>query len=265
MPNVPKSILRNERSHNFYKYHKINSHLFESLINQTLWFSKNSMLNDPFENNKPINYGSDEETIRQHIHIAFGIGFDEKLPTDLELLASKWNNNPKYVEEYLKKEISTQLGEYGMCCFSEISNSILMWSHYANGHRGVCLEFNISIHNLFSDSTNSHNIYPYKVNYPEPNTYQELFDPSIPIDESLIGYLLTKSHDWNYEKELRIFGQTGNRKFNKNCLSAIIFGCNVDKNQKQTIINLCSNAYPNISYIQMEIDNLDYKLNPRRL
>jgi hypothetical protein len=30
-----------------------------------------------------------------------------------------------------------------VACFSESCDNFLMWSHYANGHRGVCLEFDI--------------------------------------------------------------------------------------------------------------------------
>src|ERR1035441_3016297 len=34
--------------------------------------------------------------------------------------------------------------DYGLLCFSEEWNNILLWSHYADQHRGVCLGFDVS-------------------------------------------------------------------------------------------------------------------------
>ncbi len=31
----------------------------------------------------------------------------------------------------------------GVICFSERSDSLLMWSHYADNHNGICIEFDI--------------------------------------------------------------------------------------------------------------------------
>ena len=31
-----------------------------------------------------------------------------------------------------------------MSCFSEIHDSILMWSYYANSHMGICIEYDLS-------------------------------------------------------------------------------------------------------------------------
>jgi len=33
------------------------------------------------------------------------------------------------------------IGKYGVLCFSRRWNNILMWSHYADGHKGICLGF----------------------------------------------------------------------------------------------------------------------------
>lgn len=36
------------------------------------------------------------------------------------------------------------LGNSAVACFSEINDDFLMWSHYASGHSGVCLEFEVA-------------------------------------------------------------------------------------------------------------------------
>lgn len=36
------------------------------------------------------------------------------------------------------------LGNSAVACFSEVNDDFLMWSHYASGHSGVCLEFEVA-------------------------------------------------------------------------------------------------------------------------
>jgi hypothetical protein len=34
--------------------------------------------------------------------------------------------------------------ERGVACFSAAADNLLLWAHYADGHRGFCLEFDTS-------------------------------------------------------------------------------------------------------------------------
>ncbi len=95
-------------------------------------------------------------------------------------------------------------------CFSscEVESAITLWSHYADKHRGIAIEFKIP------DSIK--NIYPVK--YPKKSKRSGCFSPQDAIglfndveNESfkrmLFGkLLLTKHSDWSYEKEWRMVG-----------------------------------------------------------
>src|SRR3954471_5525958 len=56
------------------------------------------------------------------------------------------------VEDYLKRmlarevkvRLDQELGTRGVLSLSERWNSVLMWSHYADNHRGVCIEFDLA-------------------------------------------------------------------------------------------------------------------------
>lgn len=41
-------------------------------------------------------------------------------------------------ENYYFNKIQKEIGVY---CLTTVPDSILMWSHYANNHKGVCLEY----------------------------------------------------------------------------------------------------------------------------
>jgi Protein of unknown function (DUF2971) len=82
----------------------------------------------------------------------------------------------------------TEMGKRcGMLCFSKHWNNPLLWSHYADKHRGMCLGFEIDENTL------------------KPVTYvsdrPELLMP--PTEESINQLLFTKFEDWQYEEELR--------------------------------------------------------------
>ena len=99
-----------------------------------------------------------------------------------------------------KKEFSNQ---FGLICFSESWMNLIMWAHYADAYKGLCLGFDVSglPHDVLFD-----------VGY---KTKQQLVNSSSRSlgenkqsdnnDKNLRDFLLTKSSDWKYEKEWRCF------------------------------------------------------------
>lgn len=51
-------------------------------------------------------------------------------------------SNFQEYKEWLVKSMKEDYEEkIGVCCFSLDPKSILMWSHYSDNHKGVCLKF----------------------------------------------------------------------------------------------------------------------------
>lgn len=81
-----------------------------------------------------------------------------------------------------------EMGErFGMICFSKRWHNPLLWSHYADRHRGICLGFEVDERRL------------KRVNYvtARPNLQVP------PTKESMDELLFTKYRDWQYEEEWR--------------------------------------------------------------
>ncbi len=123
-----------------------------------------------------------------------------------------------------------------------------MWSHYADSHKGVCLEFGVrsEIYKEF----NHFNSDPYKVNYPDNDYYPNFLYKNIPPVVSFWGQFLTKSKDWVEEEECRILSsKSGLRPFNKNSLHKIIFGLNTPEEENWTLQTLLKKLdYPNLTF-----------------
>ena len=110
------------------------------------------------------------------------------------------------------RQIRVGLGnQVGIECFTQSPTDILMWSYYADKHTGVCVEYDFS--KLFVSCANS---FLLPVCYSEKRPLldmQNLFDPvtqqvcSDRIAEvfpSIMRSWITKSKEWEREKEWRL-------------------------------------------------------------
>ena len=114
-----------------------------------------------------------------------------------------------------------------------------MWSHYADNHQGICLEFESEI------LAESFKLNAYEVSYSE----------SIPSPNSngLGDYLLNKSKDWSYEKEVRFYeiispwengSAVGKRQFDPAALTGVIFGYKINRENYKRYYDFAKSLNP---------------------
>ena len=182
------AIAKAYRPRKLYKYFSFTSnHWKDNAFNGALKFSFPSDFNDPLDSRWFLNY----ETI-------FRERFREiNEEWTIERFGGKdfFGNCVNLNEEDLLflREL------FCVCCFSQTPHSNLMWGHYANKHKGFCLEYDLSV-------------FPTELNIIMPVVYtREPFDASMIIDmrgiEDKYARLcpsLFKSTDWSYEKEWRL-------------------------------------------------------------
>lgn len=130
----------------------------------------------------------------------------------------------------------------GVFCLSEEPDNLLLWSHYANCHQGICIGISsFSIAKMTQQLLKERKVVlfdrvKYKEEYPNipfVNRHMEMFCES----------LLTKAHDWKYEKEVRLIGvgHTGNGALlPPRSIQQIIFGLKCPKDTQLEIKELCA-------------------------
>ena len=132
-----------------------------------------------------------------------------------------------------------RLGENRIYCLTPIPDSTLMWSHYADHHRGICLEFDKD-----SDLIGMSLQVRYRDTYPE----------LLPQNRDVLALVLTKSSDWSYEQEFRIIASTINTPAKLHgdfvmlpdgALTAIIVGCQCKHYSE--ILSIVKNYYPSVA------------------
>jgi hypothetical protein len=115
---------------------------------------------------------------------------------------------------------------------SEVRDNVLMWSHYADSHAGICLELTIQT---------SEELHQVRYTDARPQFYfadvRERDRDQVRFRNSIISTLTTKASHWAYEEEWRCidFDGPGERPLPRGTLSGIIFGCRTSDSDKEMV------------------------------
>ena len=231
-----------------YKYRSIDKNTKRIITDNELYFSSPADFNDPYDCNIPIEKNSSEENIRKHMLRNISESSEEELDRDVKRI----KEDPNFLHEIIKKYLNDFCG---ICCFSKLYDSILMWSHYADYHKGICLKFDITKDpDLFSINL--------PVHYSRKLPVFDLFSCQDKIFNKLIQ---PKFMAWKYESEVRIFkGKkdlennklTNQRifKFKNEALQEIIFGTNASEKDIKIIKKLCEKSDKNhVKFSKMQL------------
>jgi len=194
-----------------FKFRKIDKFVLKSLVHSEFYFARPDRLNDPFDCKVDILMALEnaisrsEMPSRQNLEKLRGMrGFFEKVQTDLENM--------------------------GVCSFSLELENPLMWSHYADDHRGVCLTY--SLPDSFFYETAKEILGIAKVHCdinPLSDWFLKEANGLVSFEKfgiSLIKKALTvKARPWEYEQEVRIVRRTdGAHAIDKRYLKQVCFG-----------------------------------------
>lgn len=251
-----------------YKFRSLSKLSIEGLINNEVYFSSFEEFNDPFEFSNPMTDLSEyNKKARFEIQKLNEQGKFSK--EDYFYLINMFREpNIKLKNERIKllDKIEKGLPDFGVFCLSEVCDNILMWSHYAEEHKGFCIEFE-SLPNYFKEEC-----LELKVNY--INEYQDLSNPRFIMDfifemfskskklnnkkwkskykklsevvreneDTELGksILRNKYADWSYEKEVRLVNNSvGVHAYDPISIKKIVFGLRISDSDKNTIKNIC--------------------------
>lgn len=264
-----------------YKYCKFDSYLLNTLITNKIWHSHYSELNDPFEAKLHVVNDLEIEELEQLYEIIFNKYKENGEKRDFTFIIDECKKNATEYGEYNDNDIGQEsyiseishsicniliqnMPKKGIAAFSKRCDVSLMWSHYADKHKGICIEFDTS---KFIPE-----VKPIKVNYNklQNNIYKtsELVDffSNNPNDLSEIFYKLTenKQEFWNYEEEYRLISDIKENKGDSiyvgEAVSSIIFGLQCPPEIISTIITMMKIREPKISFYKTRIDNNSFKL-----
>lgn len=208
-----------------YKYLSYNKGSELVLSDCTIKFTRPKDFNDPFDCKAvDISHWKSEDWIEFFSKEGYPVVEATKLATQA-------------IDEKVTNENFVDfVNDFGVFCLSEVNDDILMWSHYADHHKGFCVGFHIDNNNYFSEV--------YNVNYEK--IYPKL-SASACKKEKARTIMLSKSCDWEYEREWRKIKclklPNGKRlseiqPYPENLLASVIFGAKITECSRQKLLDI---------------------------
>jgi hypothetical protein len=225
-----------------YRYRSFSEQTLSSLCSDQLYFSRAEKFNDPFDCKPCLEADSDLQRLKQllthllHRRISSEVSEglkrarikDPKVVTqantgvsnvicqklaDIAYDATDPDNSgtPEENEIWqITREIESELGQdydRGVCCFSNTDLHPLLWSHYGDSHKGLCIGYTLDRN-------------------PSPDLQKVVYGGRRSIKTSTVvnallhndsaarkildrDFLLRKADCWKYEDEWRLIGKAG--------------------------------------------------------
>lgn len=226
----------------FYRYRTFSTATLDSLCHDTLHFAHPGTFNDPLDCNPTLECDSELEALRELLAFLVQRRVLAEVLASLKQAHLRGENatahahkraqaeaarelaniayhatNPDYdVEEHeaeawlLEQEIGRELHrhyETGVCCFSTTYANPLLWSHYGDQHKGLCIGYGLE---------REPKPQPQKLIYGgnrviKTSTLIQAFIHKDSQANTLLDrdVLLRKARGWGYEREWRLIGEQG--------------------------------------------------------
>lgn len=227
------------------------------LFNGQIYLSDFESLNDPFEGQIVPRYkGITKEKVMNLYPFL-------KDSTDFNDVDWESESVQSYILDKFTPKIKDDLKKYGVFCASSDCYNELLWAHYADSHKGVCIGFDAKK----LEEISSYEILPVCLQDKRPEV--EFLDNRSHYDEYVKKMLTTKSRVWEYEHEYRMIAF--NPEERKICcfgaIKEIYLGCRIDRNKnfnKEDFIKRLRKVHPHceIEEMKMNIDTLKIESVP---
>lgn len=198
-------------------------------------------------------------------------------------IMTKLNGHPPSDCDNFFSNIDSQLNDVGIFSMSTCSLNQLLWAHYTEDHKGVCIGFSPIEGGKLNDPEHCLQV-SYSDSIPEmsPEGFKSemnfsmaeagnLYVSSYKVafsDETLRSAISTKPTCWSYEKEWRYVEPLGEEFPWPGKLSEIVFGLKCPENRREHYIKLAEKNVPNEVFLyevvikgeSNEIERVRYKL-----
>lgn len=159
---------------------------------------------------------------------------------------------PGNMDGFRRMYHDTVTSHVGVMCLSEVHDDILMWAHYANSHRGVCLVFNPA-EPFFATAQPVH----YREERPHVNPLVHSHD------QMLDAAMFTKSNHWSYEREWRILQYkkgAGIYTVPAHALVQVVLGAEISAENEMKVRQWVSEAPTMISVVSASLSPTKFKV-----
>jgi hypothetical protein len=226
-----------------YKYRNFDLYALRMLTNSFVYFSDPAQFNDPLDCKPELSVGIDIDINSLETLLMRMTPESSRLLNDCKMAADFYCSMGEQADYYfrsvasrVKETLYSQMGRIGVLSLAQSWNCPLMWSHYGDQHKGICLGF---------DTSHVSDLTPKKVNYEG----QRCINCSDLIGHFIDGntealeriketFFFTKAKEWKYEREWRVANDKNGEEPGPFELREVYFGMRCDDAVKTAVLNL---------------------------
>lgn len=264
--------------HLIYKYRDWSNDFHKKwLTKNEIFFSSPNSFNDPFDCRIPTNFKllTKEEKDQYITDLAIkGFTESERLGIDLseaiKNLENRLENIAEFQQEANRIKFSFQDKYIGVASFSLIWNSILMWSHYAKDHTGICIAYDRDkLQKTGIAGKLGQVVYENEFPQIKPKVAKK---PDMEFMEESFIQTHTKAKNWEYEQEYRMtntyypYEVTNDKRIAiipSEIICGVILGIRIKEEDRNEIIPICKSK--GIPIWQAIISDFEFKITRERL
>lgn len=206
-----------------YKFRTVESGL--RIINdRKLYFGSPLGFNDPFDCQLTVNTSGTLADVTKHLNKVS----PERPRAERRRMGKAMLKDPAATYHRVNKALREVMEETGISCFCRTWEPILIWSYYANDHKGIVLGFDPSMDQLFEHRVKVR----YESEYPSEKYWTRKLDMMLHI-------ITTKYKLWEHEQEVRVIHDSpGAKEYRPEALREVIFGCRCE--DQKLVMDACS-------------------------
>jgi hypothetical protein len=231
--------------------------LKDILVEHKLFFASRKDFNDPFDCVVPSFLQIPGTFVKRYAEEFVAKKFPQDHPVEQDIKICRLMSVGAL--RGMHADIQKDIDQAGIVCFSKVRDDILMWAHYGDKHRRLCLEFDGSANcNFFG--------------YAQEVKYQDFTPVPFPLggdgSQAMERVILTKSKHWAYEQEYRIFEpeMAGQKvEYPVELLTGIIFGCMMGENDRQLVKQWATDGDCRVAFFEAQPKAAEFGLDIVRI
>ena len=228
-----------------FKFRAFGPHTLDLLCNETAHYAAPSTFNDPLDCSPPLIVDSDRKTLEELLHAFHGPKDGTATIRRCRYAATEYGatNSALWTNVYLKElEIAVkaafeaELLQNRVLSMASRWDSPLMWSHYADQHRGLCIQYDLR-------NNDCRELKPVRYGGPRAITTSDLAAWKIQQSQKAEAnvretFFYAKAAQWRYEREWRDLQKNDACDGAPFRIKAVYFGIRCDHCTQTCIIKL---------------------------
>lgn len=184
----------------------------EIVVDGQIFYSDPRHFNDPFEFERvPLRLTPEIKSEIRDCFIRENLSSDNGLTSlsdeQTSAIKEQVRNRIDELDDQHEADANNLIKRSGYIALSDRNDNVLMWSHYADNHHGVCMRFRCIRDSFYSDGERGRVV---KVEYGDGVRVAEMGMSSDDEIDAVFQKISYKARCWEYESEYRIFRSPSN-------------------------------------------------------